>query len=80
MFDGANSAYRIDFQFETGAALNKPLNMSLADFYKFAEGDVPENLSAFNDRGSASPLSVKIKAITTVSLGIDLTDPENPRS
>ncbi len=80
VFDGTNNAYRVDFQFETGAAVAKPLDITLSDFYRFAEGDAPLSLNGFHDRGSSSPLAVKIKAITTVSLGIDLSDPEEPRA
>lgn len=79
-FDNANNAYRVDLQFETGIATTRTLDMTLADFYRFAEGEAPANLSRLVDTGSRSPLTVKIKATTVLSVGIDLTDAANPRT
>ena len=79
-FDAANSAYRIDLQYETGVVTTKPLDLTLADFYGFTPDDAPAGLSHVVDTGGASPLTVKVKATTVLSVGIDLTDPNHPRT
>ena len=78
-FDAANTAYRLDLTYETGSATAAPLNLSLADFYRFTNESPPEGFDSFNDTAAASPLAVKVRAITTLALGIDLADPTNPR-
>ena len=79
-FDAANSAYRVDVQYETGTTTTLPLDMSLADLLAFTGGDAPEGLSRLVDTGNHSPLKVTIGATTVLSIGIDLTDPANPRA
>jgi hypothetical protein len=78
-FDTANSAYRIDLQYQTAVATTAPLNITLADFYQLSGETMPAGLARLVDTGSNSPLTVKIGATVTLALGIDLTDPSNPR-
>jgi hypothetical protein len=78
-FDTANNAFRVDVQYQTGVATTKPLNITLANFYQLSGETEPAGLSRLVDTGSSSPLTVKIGATITLALGIDLTDPSNPR-
>jgi hypothetical protein len=79
-FDDANSAYRIDVRYETGIATAKSLDMTLGDYFKFAGANLPQGLTRFVDQAGKSPLKVKMKSTAVLSVGIDLTDPNNPRT
>ncbi|MEM8874157.1 MAG: DUF4347 domain-containing protein [Planctomycetota bacterium] len=79
-FDSANNSYRLDLTYTTAAASARSLSMTLADFYRFTGQDVPDALSVFNDMSQSSPLETRLVATTQLSLGIDLTDPNAPRT
>ncbi|HEX8913476.1 MAG TPA: DUF4347 domain-containing protein, partial [Humisphaera sp.] len=79
-FDAANSAYRVDLKYATGVATAKVLDLTLGDYFKFADATLPEGLGRIVDQAGKSPLTVKVKATTVLSIGIDLTDPNAPRT
>lgn len=79
-FDPAITAYRIDIQYEVSVATSFAIDLDLAPFYELLGEEMPEDIGVLTDGGGASPLDVLLSATSVLSVGIDLADPENPRT
>jgi uncharacterized protein (DUF2345 family) len=77
-WDDDNQAFRIDFAFLTGAVFNRPVDINPADFARFVEGS-HDGVDRLIDGANRSPATFRGIATFNVALGIDLTDPVNPR-
>ena len=86
-FDSTNDYYRVDIEYATGYATTKPLDVNFAALQAYADSTsatslgnaVSSGITKIADLGGDSPVSITATATIELSVGIDLSNPQNPR-
>ncbi|MCC5845792.1 MAG: LEPR-XLL domain-containing protein, partial [Verrucomicrobia bacterium] len=78
IWDELNQAYRIEFAFLTGTAVQRPVDINPAFFAQFVPGS-GDGLDRLIDGANRSPATFQGIVTFNIAIGIDLSDPAAPR-
>ncbi|MCH8474688.1 MAG: LEPR-XLL domain-containing protein, partial [Opitutales bacterium] len=78
VWDDDHEAFRIEFSFITGTRVDRPVDINPKTFAQFAEGS-GDGLDRLIDGANRSPATFQGLVTFNIALGIDLTNPSEPR-